>query len=70
MGLNETNSSGIDESYLWYYEHQPQFWLLISISILIAFAGVIGNTMVIYAATQKRHISVRFCYNLDIIIVI
>ena len=65
MGLNQTNSSAIDESYLWYYDHKPQFWMLISISILIALSGVIGNAMVIYASTQKKHMRGGFSYLSD-----
>ena len=67
MGLNLTNSSSIDESDLWYYYNKGLFWMLISISILIAFAGVIGNAVVIYAATKERNIGARFRYLNDVV---
>lgn len=62
MRNNGTNSTSIDESDLWYYNHKSLFWILIFISMLIALAGVLGNAMVIYAATRKRHMSGGFSY--------
>ena len=62
MGLNVTNNVTTDEKALWYYSHQEIFWILISISILIALAGVVGNALVIFAATQKRSIGAGFRY--------
>ena len=41
------------EECLWYYSHKPLFWVLMSMMILIALVGVLGNAMVIYFATQK-----------------
>ena len=54
MRRNLTHFASIDELHLWYYDHRGLFWILISIVILIALVGVLGNAMVIYAATQKN----------------
>ena len=62
MEENVTNSSSVDESYLWYYDHKGLFWTLISMSILIGIAGVMGKSMVIYAVIYKRRTSGGFRY--------
>ena len=56
------NSSVIDEASFWYYDHKSLFWMLISISIIIALAGAIGNALVIYASTRARHMKDGFRY--------
>ena len=50
------------EECLWYYSHKALFWGLISITLLIALAGVVGNAIVIYFATQKQAIKGGFRY--------
>ena len=50
------------EKCLWYYSHKELFWVLISIAIVVALAGVVANALVIYAATQKRNMSSGFRY--------
>ena len=44
----------VHEECLWYYSHKELFWVLISIAILLALVGVVGNALVIYAATKKN----------------
>ena len=62
MEANDTNVTTSDEKVLWYYSHQDTFWVLISISILIALAGVLGNGLVILASIKKRSIAEKFRY--------
>ena len=59
-GFNVTNFSIKNESPLWYDDNKELFWLLVSIAILVAIVGVVGNALVIYAATQKKEIGARF----------
>jgi hypothetical protein len=49
-------------SQLWYDNHKAFFWILVTISALIALAGVFGNALVIFAAMKKSHIGSSFRY--------
>ena len=51
-----------NEECLWYYSNKALFWVLVSILILVSIVGVLGNAIVIYAATKKKHMSGGFRY--------
>ena len=61
MEINETNNC-TNGSQLWYDDNTEFFWILVSISALLSFVGVVGNAIVIYAAIQKRRIASSFRY--------
>ena len=57
---NITNSTDDHESNLWYDDNKALYWVLVSITLFMAIVGVVGNALVIYAATQKKEIGARF----------
>ena len=61
MEINGTNNC-TNGSQLWYDNHKEFFWILVAISALIALVGILGNALVIFAASQKRHIGSSFRY--------
>ena len=62
METNQTNNTNIEIDKLWYYENKGLFWILVSISVLIALSGVVGNALVIIATIQSRNIGASFRY--------
>ena len=62
METNQTNITNIEGDKLWYYENRETFWVLVSISVLIALTGAVGNAFVIFAAIQRRNIASSFRY--------